>query len=281
MSGLEGKVALVTGGTSGIGAATAALFVREGARVVLTGRRVAEGEAVARALGPKARFVRADVRSEDDVRAAIAFTAETFGRLDVLFNNAGSLPTAASLVDLDMAAFGDAWALMVASVAAGMKHAAPVMIAQGGGSIVNMASVVGHQAGIGSIAYSTAKAAVLHLTRCAAIELGEHGIRVNSVSPGPVITGIFGKSLGRADDVADRTADDVRAALEAFLPEVQPLPRVASPDDVAHVVAALAGDGFAHVTGHDVVVDGGSLAGRTMRMTRGHLAHFGNALAGG
>jgi NAD(P)-dependent dehydrogenase (short-subunit alcohol dehydrogenase family) len=142
-----------------------------------------------------------------------------------------------------------------------------------------MASIVGHRAGIGSLAYSTAKAAVLHLTRCAAIELGEHGVRVNSISPGPVVTGIFGKAMGVAEGAADRGADDVRAAFAEILPQVQPLPGVGSADDVARAALFLASDDSRFVNGHDLVVDGGSTIGRPAPVMRAHMEAFGRAFA--
>ena len=144
-----------------------------------------------------------------------------------------------------------------------------------------MGSIVGLQAGIGSLAYSTAKAAMLHATRCAAIELGEHGVRVNSVSPGPVVTGIFGKAMGVPEAEADRTPDVVRAAFERILPEVQPLPGVGTADDVAEAVLYLASDAARFVTGHDLVVDGGSMAGRTAPRMRAHLEAFAKAFGHG
>jgi NAD(P)-dependent dehydrogenase (short-subunit alcohol dehydrogenase family) len=143
-----------------------------------------------------------------------------------------------------------------------------------------MSSIVGLRAGIGSLAYSTAKAAVLHLTRAAAIELGEHGIRVNSVSPGPVVTGIFGKGSGVEDERADEAPDVVRAAFAEILPEVQPLPQVGTAEDVARAVLFLASDDSSFVTGHDLVVDGGSMAGRPARVMRAHGAAFQHAFSG-
>lgn len=274
---VAGKVAVITGATSGIGARSAELFVEHGARVVIAGRRSDEGEALARRLGRNASFCRTDVCIESDVRALMAHAVSHFGRLDCLFNNAGTIPTLAALVDIDLDDFDAGLAVHVRSALAGMKHAAPIMIAQGSGSIINMASIVGHRAGIGSLAYSTAKAAVLHLTRCAAIELGEHGVCVNSLSPGPIVTGIFGKTMGVAAGEADAHPEAVRAAFAEILPQVQPLAGVGAVDDVAYAALFLASDGARFVSGHDLVIDGGSVIGRPASVMRAHNEAFGRA----
>ena len=199
MNVLRGKVAVISGGTSGIGARTAELFVAEGAAVVIGGRRELEGKELTSRLGPSVRFVRADVSVETDVESLIGHTVEEFGRLDILVNNAGvggQPPGGWSAIDIDR--FWAVLAVHIGGVVAGIKHAAPVMTRQGSGSIISTASIGGLVAGWTGVDYSTAKAAVIHLTRCAAIELGQHGVRVNSVSPGPIPTGIFGKAAGMA-----------------------------------------------------------------------------------
>lgn len=277
MPALEGKVAVITGATSGIGASSAELFVAEGAQVVIAGRRKDKGEQLAARLGSRASFIRTDVCVERDVTAMLDHALDRFGRIDCLFNNAGSIPTGARITDIVLEDFDTAVSVHVRSVLAGMKHAAPIMIRQRSGSIINMASIVGIQAGIGSLAYSTVKAAVLHMTRCAAIELGEFRIRVNSISPGPVVTGIFGKGSGVEDSSADDQADAVRVALDQILPQVQSLPGAGTPDDVAHAALFLASDHSRFVSGHDLVVDGGSMAGRPGTVMRQHFASFANA----
>jgi NAD(P)-dependent dehydrogenase (short-subunit alcohol dehydrogenase family) len=150
-------------------------------------------------------------------------------------------------------------ALLVRSVMLGMKHVAPAMMAQRAGSIVNNGSVAAHLAGYSSsMVYSAAKAAVNQLSRCAAMELGEHGVRVNSVSPGAIATGIIPKALGMAADEADRQASRMQAAFAG----VQPIPRAGVPDDIAQCVAWLASDRATFVNGIDIVVDGGMIGGR-------------------
>ena len=274
MLSLDGKVAVITGATSGIGARTAELFAESGARVVIAGRRAEKGEALAKAIGDRASFIRTDVCVESEVKAMIDHALRKFGRIDCLFNNAGTLPTGAALADIDLAEFDEGIAVHVKSVLAGMKHVAPVMRAQKSGSIVNMASIVALRAGLGSIAYSTAKAAVIHMTKCAAIELGEDGIRVNSVSPGRMVTGIFGKAVGLANDVADARADGVRAALEKILPHEQALPGIGTADNVARAVLFLASDDSSFVNGHDLVIDGGVTAGNPARVMNEQISIF-------
>ncbi len=259
MARLDGKVAIVTGGTSGIGARTVEVFVNEGARVVFCGRRQALGEALADKLGGKAEFVRADVAVEAEVADLIAGTAERHGRIDVLFNNAGGPAPIGSIADIDMGFYHRAMAVLVAGVVHGMKHVAPVMKAQGAGSIINNGSIAGHQAGwSSSLIYSAAKAAVIHLSRCVAMELGESGVRVNSVSPGAIATGIFGKALGLPVDKAEGTVK----AMEQALATIQPIKRAGLPDDIAQAALFLASDESSFINGRDIVVDGGILGGR-------------------
>jgi NAD(P)-dependent dehydrogenase (short-subunit alcohol dehydrogenase family) len=259
MGMLDGKVAIVTGATSGIGRRTAELFVEEGARVVFTGRRQSEGEALAKKLGDSGRFIAADATLEDDWKRVIGETVDAFGRLDALFNNAGGPAPTGSITSIPVEGFDAAMALLVRSVMLGMKHAAPVMMRQRSGSIVNNGSIAAHLAGYSSsMVYSAAKAAVNHLSRCAAMELGEHGVRVNSVSPGAIATGIVAKALGMEAGKADQAADRLG---EAFV-KAQPIPRAGLPDDIAQCVAWLASDRSTFVNGIDIVVDGGMIGGR-------------------
>jgi NAD(P)-dependent dehydrogenase (short-subunit alcohol dehydrogenase family) len=259
MGMLDGKVAIVTGATSGIGRRTAELFVEEGARVAFTGRRRAEGEALAAKLGGNGRFIAADATLEDDWKRVVGETVGAWGRLDALFNNAGGPAPTGSIAAIPVEGFDAAMALLVRSVMLGMKHAAPVMMRQRSGSIVNNGSIAAHLAGYSSsMVYSAAKAAVNQLTKCAAMELGEHGVRVNSVSPGAIATGIVAKALGMEAGQADQAADKLGAAFA----KAQPIPRTGVPDDIAQCVAWLASDRSTFVNGIDIVVDGGMIGGR-------------------
>jgi NAD(P)-dependent dehydrogenase (short-subunit alcohol dehydrogenase family) len=260
MGMLDGKVGIITGATSGIGTRTAELFIEEGAKVVFTGRRKAEGEAVAARLGKNARFVPADATSEDDWKRVIGETEKAFGgRLDYLFNNAGGPAPTGSIASVPVNGFDKAMALLVRSVMLGMKHAAPIMMRQRAGSIVNNGSIAAHLAGYStSMIYGAAKAAVNHLTRCVAMELGEHNVRVNSVSPGAIATGILAKALGMETNKAEQAAGKIKE----FYAKAQPIPRAGIPDDIAQCVLWLASDRSTFVNGADIVVDGGVIGGR-------------------
>jgi NAD(P)-dependent dehydrogenase (short-subunit alcohol dehydrogenase family) len=258
MGMVEGKIAIITGATSGIGARTAELFVAEGAKVVFTGRRTAEGAAVAARIGSGAEFVAADATSEDDWRRVIDHTLKAFGRIDCLFNNAGGPAPTGSIASVPVAGFDAAMALLVRSVMLGMKHVAPIMLRQRAGSIINNGSIAGHQTGRStSMIYGAAKAAVNHLSKCVAMELGEHNVRVNSVSPGAIATGILPKALGLEASKADALADGMK---EVFA-KAQPIPRAGVPDDIAQCVLWLASDRSSFVNAVDIVVDGGLIGG--------------------
>jgi NAD(P)-dependent dehydrogenase (short-subunit alcohol dehydrogenase family) len=260
MGMLDGKVAIITGATSGIGTRTAELFVEEGARIVFTGRRQAEGEALAAKLGKNARFVQADATREDDWKRVIGETTKVFGQLDALFNNAGGPAPTGSITSVPVEGFDTAMALLVRSVMLGMKHAAPIMVRQRSGSIINNGSIAGHLAGYStSMIYGAAKAAVNHLTRCVAMELGEHNVRVNSVSPGAIATGILAKALGAETAKAEQLAGKI-ASIYA---KAQPIPRAGITDDIAQCVIWLASDRSTFVNGTDIVVDGGVIGGRS------------------
>ena len=198
MGALSGKVAIVTGATSGIGERIAEVFVEEGAEVVAAARREREGAALAERIS--VLFVRADVAKEDDVKAVVAAAVARFGRVDCLVNNAGAPQPIVGVADTDMGVYDAVMAVNVRGVFLGMKHVAPIMVAQRSGSIVNVASVAGHRGGISGHVYSTSKGAVLALTLLVAMELGEHGVRVNSLSPGAIVTGIFAKRRRRRDE---------------------------------------------------------------------------------
>jgi NAD(P)-dependent dehydrogenase (short-subunit alcohol dehydrogenase family) len=278
MGVLDGKVAIITGGTSGIGARTASLFVAEGARVVIAGRRTDEGQTMARSLGPHADFVRADVTVEADIEALISATVERHGRLDCLMNNAGEGGTPGGIATLDLERLERTLAVHIGGSVAGMKHAAPVMVDQGGGSIINVASIGGRLAGWTFLDYSAAKAAVIHLTRCVAAELGEHGVRVNCISPGPILTGIFAKGAGIDPAKADRDAHELEPVFRERLEMYQPIRRAGRPGDIAPVAVWLASDASSFVTGQDLVVDGGITAGRPPAASAADFAAIGGVL---
>ena len=258
MGRLEGKVAVITGGASGIGEASVSRFVAEGCKVVIADLQEARGERLAGVLGASAAFVRTDVTREDDVAGAIALAQSRFGRLDCLFNNAGYGGVNGPIASIPAQGFDDTMAVLLRGVFLGIKHAAPVMKRQGAGSIVSTASVAGLQAGYAGHVYSAAKAAVIHLTRSVAMELGESGVRVNCICPGAIATPIFGKALGLSDEAADRTVDVMKVALA----KGQPIQRAGLPSDIAEAALWLASDDAAFVNGHAMVVDGGLTGGR-------------------
>jgi NAD(P)-dependent dehydrogenase (short-subunit alcohol dehydrogenase family) len=259
MGRLTGKVAIVTGGTSGIGKRTVERFAEEGARVVIAARREEEGNAIAAAIGDGARFVRTDVSREADVEAMIDETIAAFGRLDVIFNNAGCPAPTGGIEGISLEGAEKALSVLFGGVLLGMKHAAPIMKKQGSGSIINNGSIAGHQAGwSSSMIYSAAKAAVIHLSRCAAMELGEAGVRVNSISPGAIATGIFGKAMGLETAAAEKTAE----MMQTNFAKAQPIKRAGLPDDIANAAVFLASDEASFINGTDIVVDGGIIGGR-------------------
>ena len=251
MGALNGKVAIVTGGTSGIGEKIVEVFVEEGAQVVIAARRQAEGDALEKRLG--ARFVRTDVSSEADVKTMVDRAVEWFGRVDCLVNNAGIPAPITSVADMDVADIERVLAVNILGVMLATKHVARVMLTQGTGSIINIGSVAAHRGGLSGHIYTSSKGAVLAFTRSAAAELGAKGIRVNSISPGAIVTGIFGKLAGVEASKADRITDVVK---ERFA-TLQPVPRAGATDDIARAALYLAGDGSSFVSGQDIVVDGG------------------------
>jgi NAD(P)-dependent dehydrogenase (short-subunit alcohol dehydrogenase family) len=256
MSGrLAEKVAVVTGATSGIGEATARLFVKEGASVVIAGRSADRGQAIAKELGDAACFIQTDVLHEDQIAALIDGAIATFGRLDCLFNNAGgsSRGTFETVTEGD---FDYAMHLLVGSVVFGIKHAARVMDERGG-SIINNSSIAALRSSQGAFLYSAAKAAVTHLTHLAGVELGPRHIRVNAISPGAIATPIFwgGSAVASTLDAEDNARK--QAKLERSLARATPLPRSGFSDDIAYAALYLASDEGSFVNGHDLVVDGG------------------------
>jgi NAD(P)-dependent dehydrogenase (short-subunit alcohol dehydrogenase family) len=267
---LEGRVALITGGTSGIGEATVELFVTEGAKVVFTGRNAEKGSAMEAALGAKAYFFQSDVRDPAQVRAAVEETVQQFGALHILFNNAGGR-TGGTVDTVTPEDFTDAMNLLVGSVVFGMRYAVPIMKEQGWGAIINNASVAAQRSHMGGYLYSMAKAAVVQATKVAGVAVGRYGITVNAISPGAVATPIF---LGGSDIAAGMEADKVAgkmAKLEGNLSKATPRGVSGLPRDIATAALFLASDEARHINCHDLVVDGGMTAGgRTNFEEEGH-----------
>ncbi len=251
MGALDGKVAIVTGGSSGIGERIVEIFFEQGAKVVVAARRQEEGAALEKRLG--VRFIRADVSSESDVKTMVDQTVKWFGRVDCLVNNAGVPSPMVSITEIDVPTIDQLLAVNVRGVLLGIKHVAPVMLSQGTGSIINIGSIAGLRGGASGHIYSATKAAVHSLTRSAGAELGEKGIRVNTISPGAIVTGIFAKNAGVEASKADRLTDVIKGAFATL----QPIPRAGMPEDIAQAAVFLAGDGSSFINGQNIVVDGG------------------------
>ena len=273
MARLDGKVAVITGGASGIGAATATLFVREGARVLIADLQVAAAEAFAESLGPNATSIRANVAVEADVAAAIRAAVEKWGRLDNLYNNAGFGGAMGPIEETSVEDYDLTMNVLLKSVFLGIKHASPIMKAQGSGSIVNTASVCAFEAGIGNQLYSVAKAGVVMMTKAAALEMAEFDVRVNAVCPGYIATPL---AAGRPVSTSD--PERVELALSRLREnnsDNQPIARSGEPEDIANMVLFLASDESRWVTGQAMVVDGGLLAGRPWRKLRPRVREHG------
>jgi NAD(P)-dependent dehydrogenase (short-subunit alcohol dehydrogenase family) len=254
---LDDKVAVITGGCSGIGLGTVELFLAEGAKVVIGDLRDEKGEALAAHFTDRLAYVHCDVTREADVKKTIDTAAEAFGGLDILFNNAGISDGMRSIPEIQAETWSWIFDVLVRGPALGMKYAAPLMLERGGGSIINTASIAGLQAGWGPIAYSSAKAAVIHMSRCAAAQLSPQKIRVNAICPGLIATSIFGASLGLPREVADQMA----ARVAEHGAKVQPIPKAGVPEDIAKAALYLASDDSEFVTGTHIVVDGGITVG--------------------
>lgn len=243
----ENKVALVTGGTSGIGKATATAFAEVGARVVFTGRREKEGNELAAGIkrnGGTAEFFRADSSKDADVRAAIDFVLKTYGRLDVAFNNAG-IESAQPLSEITEEKYRAVFDINVWGVLNAMKHEIAAMLKTGGGAIVNTSSVFGHIGSAQITLYCASKHAIEGITKCAALEFAKQNIRVNAVSP-----------AGIATDMMDRFVGKEGAARDS-LTAGHPVGRLGKPEEIAAAVLYLCSDAAKFTTGTSLIVDGG------------------------
>ncbi len=252
----SGKVAVVTGAASGIGRATALKLVDEGATVVAGDIDVGAGQALAGTSNGRIRFVRTDVTQEADILALLD-AAKALGGPDVLFNNAGAGGQRGRIDEIDADGWDQTMNLLLRSVALGIRHAAPLMTAKGGGAIVNTASVAALASGAAPTAYSVAKAGVLHLTKVAAADLARFGIRVNAVLPGFITTNIFTSSIGLEGAVRDQA----NAMIGQMAANAQPVKRAGRPEDIAAAVAFLASDEAGFITGTSILVDGGMSVG--------------------
>ncbi len=254
---LDGKVALITGAASGIGLGTVELFLEEGAKVVAADMQDAKGAQLEARFEGRLAYVHCDVTVEAELEKAVETAVARFGGLDILFNNAGSGGTMASAEEITAEAWDKVFALLVRAPVIATRLAIPHMLKRGGGSVINTASIAGTEAGWGPLAYSTAKAAVIQLTRATAAEISPKGIRVNAICPGLIATSIFGASLGMPRDVADQMA----ALIAEAAPTMQPIHLAGQPRHIADAALFFASDQSAFVTGTHLIVDGGITVG--------------------
>jgi NAD(P)-dependent dehydrogenase (short-subunit alcohol dehydrogenase family) len=257
---LNGKVAIVTGGSSGIGEGTAERFVAEGAKVVIADVNEEQGNAVAARLGPDAIFKRTDVSDQAQILDLVAFTVKTFGGLHIMFNNAGIAGARhPRLFDEDFKDFERIMAVNLLGVMAGTREAAREMAKTGGGSIVNIASVGGIQAAPGNWSYHASKSSVVFFTKCAAVDLGEYNIRVNCLAPANIETPILAGNM--LAGVPEHEKAGRMKKLREFIISLQALPIQGHTDDVAEAALYLCSDRSRYVTGTVTAIDGGMIAG--------------------
>ena len=248
---MDNRVVLITGALTGIGRAAAVAFAKKGANVVVTGRRDEAGTALAeelRSLGSEAEFINADVRHEDDVRALLDKTVARFGRLDVAVNNAGTEGQVGPITDQTAETYAATFDTNVLGVILSMKHEVRVMQGQGSGSIINISSTYGHEGAPGASVYVGSKHAVEGITKSVALETVKSGIRVNSVAPGPIDTGMLTRFT--------RTPEN-----KAALATTVPMDRLGLSEEVADAIVFVASHDASFITGHVLNVDGGKTAG--------------------
>jgi len=249
---MKNKVILITGALTGIGRATALAFAREGAHLVVSGRRDEAGNALAielRTLGVEAEYIRADVRHEDDVRGLVDRAVKRFGHLDVAVNNAGTEGKPGPVTEQSAESYANAFDTNVLGTLLSLKHELRVMLPpRREGSIVNVSSTFGRSGGAGASVYVASKHAVEGLTKAAALEAAGSGVRVNVVAPGPIETGMLNRFTGN---------EEKKAALVSRVP----LKRAGLPEEIAQAIVFLASDKASFITGASIAVDGGKLAG--------------------
>lgn len=252
----SGKRAVVTGGASGIGRATALRLAEEGASVIVGDIDAAGGQDLADTSNGRITFQRTDVTRAEEIETLVT-AADAAGGLDILFNNAGAGGARETIDAISPEDWDRTQALLLRSVALGIRYAAPLMAKRGGGAIINTSSVSALGSGYAPTAYSTAKAGVLHLTKMAAADLARHHIRVNAVVPGFIATNIFAASLG----IEGEKREMANAAIAGMAGQAQPIQRAGRSEDIAAAVAFLASDDASFVTGTHILVDGGLTIG--------------------
>lgn len=253
MGRMEGRVAVITGGASGIGAATVRKFVSEGAKVVIADMQDEMGQAVAEEMGGPAWFQHTDVTQEEQVKAAVDAAVSQFGRLDCIFNNAGFGGAAGPIESISVEDYNLTMDVLVKGVFLGIKHAAPILKEQRSGTIINTSSVAALYSGISPTFYNAAKAAVMQMTKSLALEFGHYGVRVNCVNPGFIATPLAAGRPGASDATLDKMRD--------AMAEGEVMGRIGNPEEIADAVLWLASDESSYVNGHALVVDGGRMAG--------------------
>jgi NAD(P)-dependent dehydrogenase (short-subunit alcohol dehydrogenase family) len=271
---VQDKIILVTGAASGIGLATVERLVAEGAMVLAADIQDEKGKALETRFNGKVVYAHCDVTKEEHVKGAVDLAVSSFGGLDGIFNNAGNGGAMGAVDGIDTDQWKATMDLLLTSVFLGTKHAAPHIAKRGGGTIVNTASIAGLQAGWGPLAYSTAKAAVIHFSKVAAAELCQQKIRVNAICPGLIATSIFGSSIG----LPREQADQLSALIAANGGSAQPAGRAGTGDDIAEAVLLMMSDAGSFITGTHLVIDGGITIGPRHAWDPASMSPFAQAM---